>query len=86
MARISGEVLGVDEISQPLAQAASRRNAQQWGIILTVTAVGVAIADMLISVTGILAFAVAMAGMGLGLIRAQVWSDRYVGNFPKAAL
>ena len=86
MARISGDVVGVDEISQPLAQAASRRSAQPWGIILTVTAVGVAIAGMLISVTGILAFAVDMTGLGLGLILVQVWSNRDVGNLPKAAL
>lgn len=86
MARISGEVLGVDEISQPLAQSASRRSAQQWGIILTVTAVGVAIAGMLIGEEGIIGFAIAMAGLGIGLILAQVWSDRIAENLPKAAL
>lgn len=86
MARISGEVVGVAEISQPLAQAASRRSAQQWGIILTVTAVGVAIAGMLIGDEGILGFAIAMAGLGIGLILAQVWSDRIAENPPKAAL
>ena len=69
-----------------MAQRALRQSGRERGIILTVTAVGIAIADMLISVTGILAFAVAMAGLGLGLMRAQVWSDRDVGNFPKAAL
>ena len=86
MARISGEVLGVDEISQPLAQSASRRSAQQWGIILTVTAVGVAIAGMLIGEEGILGFAIAMAGLGIGLILAHVWSDRIAENLPKAVL
>ncbi len=69
-----------------MAQRALRQSGRERGIILTVTAVGIAIADMLISVTGILAFAVAMAGLGLGLIGAQVWSDRDVGNFPKVAL
>ena len=86
MARISGEVVGVDEISQPLAQAASRRSAQQWGIILTVTAVGVAIAGMLIGEEGILGFAIAMAGLGIGLTLAQVWFARSVETPPKAAL
>ena len=86
MARISGEVVGVAEISQPLAQAASRRSGQQWGIILTVTAVGVAIAGMLIGEEGVLGFAIAMAGLGIGLILAQVWSDRIAENPPKAAL
>jgi hypothetical protein len=86
MARISGEVVGVDEISQPLAQVASPRSGQRWGIILTVTAVGVAIAGMLIGKEGILGFAIAMAGLGIGLILAQVWSDRIAENPPKAAL
>jgi len=86
MARISGEVVGVDEISQPLAQAGSRQSRQQWGIILTVTAVGIAIAGMLIGEQGILSFSIAMAGLGMGLILAQVWSDRAVETRSKAAL
>ena len=86
MARISGEVIGVDEISQPLAQATSRRSGQQWGIILTVTAVGVAIAGMLIGEEGIIALAIAMAGLGIGLILAQVWFDRIVDDSPKVAI
>jgi hypothetical protein len=86
MARISGEVVGVDEISQPLAQAASRRSGQHWGIILTVTAVGIAIAGMLIGGESILGFAIAMAGLGIGLILAQVWSDRAVETRSEAAL
>ena len=86
MARISGDVVGVDEISQPLAQAGSRRSGQQWGIILTVTAVGIAIAGMLIGGEGIVGFASAMAGLGIGLILAQVWSDRVAETRSKAAL
>ena len=86
MARISGEVVGVDEISQPLAQVASPRSGQRWGIILTVAAVGVAIAGMLIGEQGILSFSIAMAGLGMGLILAQVWSDRAVETRSKAAL
>ena len=86
MARISGEVVGVDEISQPLAQVASPRSGQRWGIILTVTAAGLAIAGMLTGVEGILGFAIAIAGLGIGLILAQVWSDRVVETPPKAAL
>ena len=86
MARVSGEVVGVDEISRPLAQAGSRQSGQQWGIILTVTAVGIAIAGMLIGEQGILSFSIAMAGLGIGLILAQVWSDRAVETRSKAAL
>ena len=86
MARISGEVVGVDGISQPLAQVASPRSGQRWGIILTVTAAGLAIAGMLMGVEGILGFAIAIAGLGIGLILAQVWSDRVVETPPKAAL
>ena len=86
MARVSGEVVGVDEISQPLAQAGSRQSGQQWGIILTVTAMGIAIAGMLIDGEGVLGFAVVMAGLGIGLILAQVWSDRAVETRSNAAL
>ena len=86
MARISGEVVGVDEISEPLAQSVSRRSGQQWGIILTVTSVGIAIAGMLIDGEGVLGFAVAMAGLGIGLILAHVWSDRAVETRSNAAL
>ena len=86
MARISGEVVGVDEISQPLAQVVSPRSDQRWGIILTVTAAGLAIAGMLMGVEGILGFAIAIAGLGIGLILAQVRSDRVVETPPKAAL
>ncbi len=86
MARISGEVVGVDEISQPLAQVVSPRSGQRWGIILTVTAAGLAIAGMLMGVEGMLGFAIAIAGLGIGLILAQVWSDRVVETPPKAAL
>ena len=85
MARISGEVVGVDEISQPLAQVASPRSGQRWGIILTVAAVGVAIAGMLIGEDGILGFAIAMAGLGMGLILAHVCSNRVVETPPKAS-
>ena len=85
MARISGEVVGVDEISQPLAQVASPRSGQRWGIILTVAAVGVAIAGMLIGEDGILGFAIAMAGLGMGLILAHVWSHRVVETPPRAS-
>lgn len=85
MARISGEVVGVDEISQPLAQVASPRSGQRWGIILTVAAVGVAIAGMLIGEDGIIGFAIAMAGLGMGLILAHVWSNRVVETPPKAS-
>ena len=85
MARISGEVVGVDEISQPLAQVASLRSGQRWGIILTVAAVGVAIAGMLIGEDGILGFAIAMAGLGMGLILSHVWSNRVVETPPKAS-
>lgn len=85
MARISGEVVGVDEISQPLAQVASPRSGQRWGIILTVAAVGVAIAGMLIGEDGILGFAIAMAGLGMGLILAHVWPNRVVETPLKAS-
>jgi hypothetical protein len=41
---------------------------------------------MLMGAEGILGFAIAIAGLGIGLILAQVWSDRVVETPPKAAL
>jgi hypothetical protein len=55
------------------------------GIIMTVTAVGLAIAGMLLSEEGILSFAIVLAGLGLGLILAQLWSDRVIEIPPKVA-
>jgi hypothetical protein len=49
------------------------------------TAVGIAIAGMLIGEEGILGLAIAMAGLGIGLILAQVWSDRVAETLPKAS-
>lgn len=86
MARISGEVVATEEISQPLRHAGLPRSGQRWGIILTVTAVSVAVAGMLIGEEGIIALAIAMAGLGIGLILAQVWFDRIVDDSPKVAI
>jgi hypothetical protein len=52
---------------------------------MTVTAVGLAIAGMLLSEEGILSFAIVLAGLGLGLILAQLWSDRVIEIPPKVA-
>ena len=86
MARISGEVVATEEISQPLRHAGLSRSGQRWGIVLTVTAVSVAVAGMLIGEEGIIALAIAMAGLGIGLILAQVWFDRIVDDSPKVAI
>ena len=86
MARISGEVVATEEISQPLRHAGLPRSGQRWGIVLTVTAVSVAVAGMLIGEEGIIELAIAMAGLGIGLILAQVWFDRIVDDSPKVAI
>jgi hypothetical protein len=86
MARISGQVVATEEISQPLRHAGSPRSGQRWGIVLTVTAVGVAVAGMLVSEEGIIALAIALAGLGIGLILAQVWFDRIADDSPKVAI
>lgn len=86
MARISGEVVATEEISQPLRHAGLPRSGQRWGIVLTVTAVSVAVAGMLVSEEGIIALAIAMAGLGVGLILAQVWFDRIADDSPKVAI
>mgnify|MGYP001333677911 CR=1 FL=1 len=47
MSRISGEAIGLDEISRSLVDARGRGRLQRWGIILVATALGVCGASFL---------------------------------------
>ena len=73
MSRISGEVLGVEEISGPLAFARSTGGLRRWGIILTITAIGVGIAGMLSAHAPLVTVAIIVEVLGLGLYLAVVW-------------
>ena len=74
MSRISGEVLGVEEISGPLAFVRSAGGLRRWGIILTITAIGVGIAGMLSAHAPLVTVAIIVEALGLGLYLAAAWS------------
>ena len=73
MSRISCEVQGVDEISGPLAFARSTGGLRRWGIILTITAIGVGIAGMFSGYAPLVPVAIIVEALGLGLYLAVVW-------------
>ena len=80
MSRISGEVQGVDEISRPLGFARPTGVLRRWGIILTITAIGVGIAGMFSGHALLVSVAIIAEALGLGLYLAAVWpaqSDVY---------
>ena len=73
MSRIPVEVQGVDEISGPLAFARSTGGLRRWGIILTITAIGVGIAGMFSGYVPLVSVAIIVEALGLGLYLAVVW-------------
>ena len=73
MSRISGEVLGVEEISGPLAPARSTGGLRRWGIILTITAIGVVIAGMFSGHPPLVTVGIIIEALGLGLYLASAW-------------
>ena len=78
MSRISGEVQGVDEISRPLGFARPIGVLRRWGIILTITAIGVGIAGMFSGHALLVSVAIIAEALGLGLYLAAVWPAQSV--------
>jgi uncharacterized membrane protein len=78
MPRISGEVQGVDEISMPLGFARPTGVLRRWGIILTITAIGVGIAGMFSGHALLVSVAIIAEALGLGLYLAAVWPAQSV--------
>jgi hypothetical protein len=78
MSRISGEVQGVDEISMPLGFARPTGVLRRWGIILTITAIGVGIAGMFSGHALLVSVAIIAEALGLGLYLAAVWPAQSV--------
>jgi uncharacterized membrane protein len=78
MSRISGEVQGVDEISRPLGFARPTGVLRRWGIILTITAIGVGIAGMFSGHALLVSVAIIAEALGLGLYLAAVWPAQSV--------
>ena len=83
MSRISGEVVGLVEISQSLVTGKAKGRLQRWGVILTTTALGVCAASFLGGVEPLLIGSVIMGALGLGLLladRRSVVSDPGEGS------
>ena len=78
MSRISGEDQGVDEISMPLGFARPTGVLRRWGIILTITAIGVGIAGMFSGHALLVSVAIIAEALGLGLYLAAVWPAQSV--------
>ncbi|MDB2441407.1 hypothetical protein N9W72_07410 [Luminiphilus sp.] len=78
MSRISGEVQGVEEISGPLAFARSTGGLRRWGIILTMTAIGLGIAGMFSGHAPLVTVAIIAEALGFGLYLAAVWPAKSV--------
>ncbi|MDB2691790.1 hypothetical protein N9Z36_04550 [Luminiphilus sp.] len=78
MSRISGEVQGAEEISGPLAFARSTGGLRRWGIILTMTAIGLGIAGMFSGHASLVTVAIIAEALGLGLYLAAVWPAKSV--------
>ena len=71
MSRISGEAIGVDEISRSLVNAGGKGGLQRWGIILVATALGVCGASFLGGVEPLLLASIVLGALGFGMLLAN---------------
>jgi hypothetical protein len=71
MSRITGEALGVHEISQSLVEARGKGRLQRWGIILVATALGVCGASFLGGVEPLLLASIVLGALGFGMLLAN---------------
>lgn len=71
MARISGEVVGVDEISQSLIEAKGQGRLQRWGIIFAATALGACAASFLGGIEPLLLTSIILGTLGFGMLVAD---------------
>ena len=71
MSRITGEALGVHEISQSLVEARGKGRLQRWGIILVATALGVYGASFLGGVEPLLLASIVLGALGFGMLLAN---------------
>ena len=71
MSRISGEAIGVDEISRSLVDARGRGRLQRWGIILVATALGVCGTSFLGGVEPLLLASIVLGALGFGMLLAN---------------
>ena len=71
MSRISGQAIGVDEISRSLVEARGKGRLQRWGIILVATALGVCGASFLGGVEPLLLASIVLGALGFGMLLAN---------------
>ena len=71
MSRISGEAVGIDEISQSLVADNVSGRLRRWGIILTITALGVFVAGFTGSLDALLPASLIIGALGVGLLAAD---------------
>lgn len=76
MSRISGEVVGVDEISQPLINLRGSNRLRTWGVIFATTALGIYTASFLGGGEPLLLTSVIIGALGLGMLLADRLSVR----------
>lgn len=76
MSRISGEVVGVDEISQSLINLRGSHRLRTWGVILTTTALGIYVASFLGGGQPLALTSVIIGALGFGLLLADRLSSR----------
>lgn len=76
MSRISGEIVGVDEISQSLINLRGSNRLRTWGVILTTTALGICVASFLGGGEPLLLTSVIIVALGIGLLLADRLSSR----------
>lgn len=84
MSRISGEVVGADEISHSLISRENKGRLRRWGVILLTTAVGGG-AGVFAGVEPLLVASVIVGALGLGLLLADRFSASTNEDEPDAA-
>lgn len=85
MSRISGEVVGADEISHSLISRENEGRLRRWGVILLTTAVGGCAAGVFAGVEPLLVASVIVGALGLGLLLADRFSASTNEDEPDAA-
>lgn len=86
MSRISGEVVGVDEICQSLVNLRGSNHLRTWGVILAATALGIYAASFLGGGEPLALTSVIIGALGFGLLLADRLSSRSGATESTAAL
>lgn len=85
MSRISGEVVGADEISQSLIVRENKDRLRRWGVIFLTTAVGGGAAGAFSGTEPLLLASVVLGALGSGLLLAEYVTANSRQHEPDAA-